>query len=70
MIANGKWFSPIALTNKVKSTSQAPRGKQMHQWMKMAYDEALSGMAANEGGPFGAAIVQNGKLIALAHNEA
>lgn len=37
--------------------------------MKTIYDEALSGMLANEGGPFGAAIVQNGKLIASAHNE-
>lgn len=34
----------------------------------MAYDEALKGMETNEGGPFGAAIVRNGELIASSHN--
>lgn len=37
--------------------------------MAVACDEALKGMGANEGGPFGAAIVREGKLIATAHNE-
>lgn len=41
----------------------------MNQWMSIAYDEALKGMDANEGGPFGAAIVREGNLIATAHNE-
>ncbi|HEX5328731.1 nucleoside deaminase [Sulfuricurvum sp.] len=40
----------------------------MHKWIQIAYDEALKGMEANEGGPFGAAIVCNGELIASAHN--
>lgn len=40
----------------------------MNAWMKIAYDEALQGIEANEGGPFGAAIVRNGELIASSHN--
>ncbi|MDP3291612.1 MAG: nucleoside deaminase [Sulfuricurvum sp.] len=41
----------------------------MNKWMAMACDEALRGMGSNDGGPFGAAIVREGKLIATAHNE-
>ena len=41
----------------------------MNRWMKIAYDEAVEGMLANDGGPFGAVIVKNGKVIAAAHNE-
>ena len=40
----------------------------MNRWMKIAYDEATKGMLANEGGPFGAVILKDGKLIAKAHN--
>ena len=41
----------------------------MNKWMKIAYDEAVVGMLANEGGPFGAVIVKDGEIIASAHNE-
>lgn len=41
----------------------------MNTWMAIARDEAIKGMDSNEGGPFGAAIVRNGELIAAAHNE-
>jgi guanine deaminase len=37
--------------------------------MKIALAEALSGMDENEGGPFGAVVVQKGEIIAQAHNE-
>ncbi len=40
----------------------------MHKWMQIAYNEALSGMNRNDGGPFGAVIVKDGKIIATAHN--
>jgi tRNA(Arg) A34 adenosine deaminase TadA len=43
--------------------------KMMNRWMKIAYDEAVKGMLANDGGPFGAVIVQDGKVIATAHNK-
>jgi guanine deaminase len=36
--------------------------------MKTAYNEATEGMSANEGGPFGAVILKDGKVIAKAHN--
>jgi len=40
-----------------------------NRWMQIAFDEATKGMSQNSGGPFGAVIVQGGKLIASAHNE-
>ncbi len=41
----------------------------MNRWMKIAYDEATDGMLANDGGPFGAVIVKDDKIVAQAHNE-
>lgn len=41
----------------------------MNEFMKAAIDEAFIGMSSNDGGPFGAVIVQNGKIIAKGHNE-
>jgi guanine deaminase len=41
----------------------------MTQWMNIAYNEAILGMDHNEGGPFGAVIVCDGKVIAYAHNK-
>ncbi len=40
----------------------------MNKWMKIAYDEATTGMLADEGGPFGAVIVKDERIIAKAHN--
>lgn len=37
--------------------------------MRMAILSAVSGIQKSEGGPFGACLVKNGKVIALAHNE-
>ena len=36
--------------------------------MQVAYNEALKGMRANDGGPFGAVIVKNDEIIAAGHN--
>ena len=36
--------------------------------MQAAIESAQSGMQAGEGGPFGAAVVQNGKIISTGHN--
>lgn len=41
----------------------------MNKFMKFAVEEAFNGMNNNEGGPFGAVIVCEGKVIARAHNE-
>ena len=41
----------------------------MNEFMKLAIDEAILGMGNNDGGPFGAVIVRNGKIISFAHNE-
>ena len=40
----------------------------MNRWMQVAYDEALKGMLANDGGPFGAVIVKDDEIIASGHN--
>jgi len=37
--------------------------------MKIAHNEAVKGMTAKEGGPFGAVIVKENEVIASAHNE-
>lgn len=37
--------------------------------MQLACDEAILGMTANEGGPFGAIIMRDDIIIASAHNE-
>ena len=37
--------------------------------MKIAIEEVSIGMKLNDGGPFGAVIVRNNKVIARAHNE-
>lgn len=39
------------------------------QLMEIAINEALIGVQSNDGGPFGAVLVQNGEIIARAHNE-
>jgi guanine deaminase len=41
----------------------------MNQFMYLAIEAAKKGMANNMGGPFGAVIVRNGEVIAVAHNE-
>jgi guanine deaminase len=39
------------------------------EFMQAAIEEAFRGMKADEGGPFGAVVVRQGKIIARAHNE-
>ena len=41
----------------------------MNKFMKVAVEEAFLGIRNGEGGPFGAVIVKDGKIIATAHNE-
>jgi guanine deaminase len=41
----------------------------MNEFMKQAVEEAYKGMRSDDGGPFGAAIVKDGKIIAIGHNE-
>lgn len=40
----------------------------MNQYMKLALDEARKGMKRGTGGPFGAVLVRDGKIIAKDHN--
>jgi guanine deaminase len=41
----------------------------MNKYMQEAIKEAYEGMRKGDGGPFGAVIVKDGKIIARAHNE-
>lgn len=41
----------------------------MNKWMRVAYEEATLGMLENDGGPFGAVIVKDDKIISKAHNK-
>ena len=40
----------------------------MNQYMKLALDEAYEGINSGDGGPFGAVIVKDGKVIGKGHN--
>ena len=42
--------------------------RQKKKFMKMAIKEGYKGMINHEGGPFGAVIVKDGKVIAKGHN--
>ena len=41
----------------------------MDKFMEIAYKEALIGLSKKQGGPFGAVIVKDGKVIAKGHNK-
>ncbi len=41
----------------------------MKKFMKMAVQSAAEGILRGEGGPFGACIVKNGRVLACAHNQ-
>lgn len=41
----------------------------MNKYMKIANEEAKTGVKRGDGGPFGAVIVRKGKIIAKGHNE-
>ena len=41
----------------------------MNKFMKMAIKEAENGITLNHGGPFGAVIVKDGKVVAKGHNQ-
>lgn len=40
----------------------------MNQFMYIARKEALEGISNNDGGPFGAVVVKDGRIIAKGHN--
>ena len=46
-----------------------PENKDHLSFLKMAVEEAFKGMRAGEGGPFGAIIVRDGKIIGKGHNK-
>jgi guanine deaminase len=41
----------------------------MNPYMQLAIEAARKGMKSGMGGPFGAVVVRNGEVIAVAHNE-
>lgn len=43
--------------------------KNMNKFMKMAIEEAESGISNGEGGPFGCVIVKDGEVVGRGHNQ-
>ena len=43
--------------------------KSMNPFMKIAIEEAQTGIRSSHGGPFGCVIVKDGKIIGKGHNE-
>lgn len=41
----------------------------MNEFMKIAIEEARKGISSHEGGPFGAVIVKDGKVVGKGHNQ-
>ncbi len=41
----------------------------MNKYMQIAYNEVLQNIDKKEGGPFGAVIVKNNEIVAVAHNQ-
>lgn len=41
----------------------------MNKYMKIAIDEARTGISAGHGGPFGCVIVKDGEIVGRGHNE-
>ena len=41
----------------------------MNPFMKIAVEEALNGIRAGHGGPFGCVIVKDGQIVGRGHNE-
>lgn len=41
----------------------------MNKYMDLAWQKAAAGVAAGAGGPFGACVVKDGQVLAVAHNE-
>ena len=41
----------------------------MDKFMKIAIDEAKTGIRAGHGGPFGCVIVRDGEVVGKGHNE-
>ena len=40
----------------------------MQNYMRLAIDEARTGIQNNHGGPFGTVIVKDGEIVATGHN--
>jgi len=60
------FFSPVL--RRYESKHQLAQCTVKGEHMESAVDEAKEGLMKGEGGPFGACIVQDGKVIARAHN--
>ncbi len=61
---NQKGDSPSKAKRTVPLFLENPQQK----WMKLAIGSARKGIKKSEGGPFGAAIVRENKIVAIAHN--
>lgn len=63
-----KLFINEKIFNRSNSLLIRGAGILLEQVMRACIQEAINGMTHDEGGPFGAAILKENELIALAHN--
>ncbi len=56
-------------TNRPLDCIAKPASEKMNSFLQAAIKEAQTGLRRNHGGPFGAVIVHEGRIIARAHNE-
>ncbi len=57
-----------SVTTETKKSIEEKMSKQMEKYMLFAIQSAKEGITDQHGGPFGACIVKDGKVIATAHN--
>jgi guanine deaminase len=60
--------SPLALTRRQRARNVRRVPDPREPFMRLALGAAYRGMRRGEGGPFGACIVKNSRVVALGHN--
>lgn len=66
---NKKFIDEAAKQMENNKIEKVPCTKDDQYFMQEAVNEAILGMEANEGGPFGCVIVKNGEIIGRGHNK-
>lgn len=66
---NKKFIDEAAKQMNNNKIEKVPCTNEDQKFMQEAVNEAIKGMIANEGGPFGCVIVKDGKIIGRGHNK-
>ncbi len=66
---NKKFIEEAAKNRNENNIEKVPNTKNHQYFMQEAVDEAIKGMTANEGGPFGCVIVKDGEIVGRGNNK-